>query len=108
MKAKVVYVAVLALAVLGVSAGVSQLKFPHASAQTAAVQPSVQTLPDFAAIVEANRGAVVNITATSAAKPTAATPELPEEFRRSPFREFWPHQTPQPNVPRQGMGSGFI
>src|SRR5262245_48820183 len=109
MKAKVVYVAVLALAVVGASAGLSQLKFPPASAQTAAVQPSVQTLPDFAAILEANRGAVVNITASSAAKPTAAAPELPEEFRNSPFGEFFRRfQTPQPNVPRQGMGSGFI
>ena len=109
MKAKVAYVAVLALAVVAASAGVSQLKFPHASAQTAAVQSSVQTLPDFAAIVEANKGAVVNITASSAAKPAAAAPELPEEFRNSPFGEFFRrYQGPQPNVPRQGMGSGFI
>jgi serine protease Do len=68
----------------------------------------VQTLPDFAAIVEANKGAVVNISTSSAAKPTAA-PQLPEEFRNSPFGEFFRRfQIPQPNVPRQGVGSGFI
>ena len=69
------------------------------TANAAAPAAQVQTLPDFAAIVEANKGAVVNITASSAAKPAAA-PELPEEFRR--------YGVPQPNVPRQGMGSGFI
>jgi serine protease Do len=112
MKAKVVYVALLALAVVGTGVGVAQLpvQLPHASAaQPAAVQ--TQTLPDFAAIVEANKAAVVNIRAASAPKPGAAAPEaeLPEEFRNSPFGEFFRRfQTPQPNTPRQGMGSGFI
>jgi serine protease Do len=109
MKAKVAYVAVLALAVVGTGLGVSQIN-PGAHAQTRVASPAaVQTLPDFAAIVEANKGAVVNITASSAAKPAAAAPELPEEFRNSPFGEFFRrYQGPQPNVPRQGMGSGFI
>jgi serine protease Do len=50
----------------------------------------------------------VNISTSSAAKPTAA-PQLPEEFRNSPFGEFFRRfQIPQPNVPRQGVGSGFI
>jgi serine protease Do len=89
MKAKMVYVAVLALAVVGI-------QVPQVNAQSAAVQ----TLPDFAAIVEANKGAVVNIATSSAARP-GSTPQLPDEF----FRRF---QIPQPNVPRQGIGSGFI
>jgi serine protease Do len=92
MKAKWVYPALLALAVIGSGVGVARLANVSA-AQPAAVQSaSVQTLPDFAAIVEANKAAVVNITASSEAKPAAA-PELPEEFR---------------NIPRRGMGSGFI
>ena len=105
MKARMVYAAMLALALVGTSVVVSQL--PQVNA--AIPEKATQTLPDFAAIVEANKGAVVNITATSAAKPTAAAPELPEEFRNSPFGEFFRRfQVPQPNVPRQGMGSGFI
>jgi serine protease Do len=108
MKTKVVYLALLVLAVVGTSVGVAQLPkgINEVNAQTAA--PQVQTLPDFAAIVEANKGAVVNISTSSAAKPTAA-PQLPEEFRNSPFGEFFRRfQIPQPNVPRQGVGSGFI
>jgi len=109
MKAKVAYVALLALAIVGTGVGVSQLplQFPHANAQA---QPAaVQTLPDFAAIVEANKAAVVNITASSAAKPQAEAPELPEEFRNSPFGEFFRRfQGPPSQMPRQGMGSGFI
>ena len=110
MIGKRVYVALLALAVVGTSVGVSQLQLPQANAQA---QPAaVQTLPDFAAIVEANKAAVVNIRASSAPKPGAAapeTPELPEEFRNSPFGEFFRRfQTPPHNMPRQGMGSGFI
>src|SRR5687768_4606957 len=107
MKARLVSVALLAAAVIGVSVGISQL--PGLKAQPAVAQPAaVQTLPDFAAIVEANKAAVVNITASAADKPQAA-PELPEEFRNSPFGEFFRRfQIPQPNVPRQGMGSGFI
>ncbi|HEX5128555.1 MAG TPA: Do family serine endopeptidase, partial [Usitatibacter sp.] len=39
----------------------------------------------------------------------AEVPELPEEFRNGPFGEFFRrYQAPQPNVPRQGVGSGFI
>jgi serine protease Do len=104
MKARLAYAALLALALVGTGAGLTQL--PQVNAAAPAAQ--VQTLPDFAAIVDANKGAVVNITASSAAKP-AATPELPEEFRNSPFGEFFRrYGVPQPNVPRQGMGSGFI
>jgi serine protease Do len=69
----------------------------------------VQTLPDFAAIAEANKGAVVNITALAGQKPAAAAPRVPEELEGTPFGEFFRRfQIPQPNIPRQGVGSGFI
>jgi serine protease Do len=103
MKARVVSIA-LAAAVIGTGVGVSQ--FPHVRAAANQVQPAaaVQTLPDFAAIVEANKAAVVNITVTQKSSPGADTAQIPEEFREF-FRHF---QIPQPRMPRQGMGSGFI
>ena len=110
MKARVVYIALLAAAVIGTGVGISQI--PAVTQATAAASASaappaaaaVQTLPDFAAIAEANKGAVDNITSSSAPKPGASAPEglenLPEELRRL---------IPQlPQQPRQGMGSGFI
>ena len=109
MKAKVVSVAALAAAVIVTGVGVSQFPIDHAKAATAAVAApaSVQTLPDFAAIAEANKGAVVNITSTAAPKAGAGVPEglegLPEELRR-----FLPQLPQMPPQPRQGMGSGFI
>jgi len=109
MKAKVVSVAALAAAVIVTGVGVSQLPIDHAKAATAATAApaSVQTLPDFAAIAEANKGAVVNITSTATPKAGAGVPEglenLPEEFRR-----FLPQLPQMPPQPRQGMGSGFI
>src|SRR5262245_39725607 len=110
MKAKMVYVALAAAAVIGVSAGVSQL--PPVRAAAAQVS-SVQTLPDFAAIAEANKGAVVNITVTAKAGAAAETPEIPDELKDTPFGEFFRHfQDPRRRDgemrPRQGMGSGFI
>jgi serine protease Do len=113
MKARMAYVALFALAVVGTSVGVAQL--PNVRAATPAVQATtpqaaqVQTLPDFAAIAEANKGAVVNITATAAAKPAAATPRIPPELEGTPFGEFFRHfGAPGQQRPRQGMGSGFI
>jgi serine protease Do len=104
MKARMAYVALLALAVVGTSVGLSEI--PHVNAAAPAAQ--VQTLPDFAAIAEANKGAVVNITATAAAKP-AATPRVPPELEGTPFGEFFRHfGAPGQQRPRQGMGSGFI
>ncbi len=108
MKARVVSIALLAAAVIGTGVGVSQIpsvtQATAAAPTTTAAPAAVQTLPDFAAIAEANKGAVVNITASSAPKPGASAPEglenLPEELRRL---------IPQlPQQPRQGMGSGFI
>jgi serine protease Do len=104
MKARLAYVALLALAVVGTSIGVSEI--PHVSAATQTAQ--TQTLPDFAAIAEANKGAVVNITASSAARP-AATPRIPPELEGSPFGEFFRRfGAPGQEQPRRGMGSGFI
>jgi len=84
--------------------------------QTASAAGSRQLLPDFAAIVEANGKAVVNITATKAARaargPSAGMDEsnpLYEFFRR--FNIPIPEgqgQGPSPQVPSRGMGSGFI
>ena len=110
MKARVVYIALLAVAVIGTGVGISQI--PAVTQATAAASATAATAgrgcgpdaPDFAAIAEANKGAVVNITSSSAPKPGASAPEglenLPEELRRL---------IPQlPQQPRQGMGSGFI
>ncbi len=68
----------------------------------------VQGTADFANIVEAYRDSVVNIR-TSAMERTAASP-APEAGRDGdPLQEFFRRfQIPQPNGPRQGMGSGFI
>ena len=79
-----------------------------APAQTAAASgaPSVQTLPDFAAVVDANKGAVVNITATKNVPAQAAAGEEDED---NPLNEFFRRfQGPMPRMPMQGMGSGFI
>jgi serine protease Do len=116
MKLKVVSMALLAAGVIGVSAGVSHLPLVSAATpQVTAVQAPTQTLPDFAAIAEANKGAVVNITAVTNARQSAnkpnAQPQIPEELQGTPFGEFFRRygpQGPQPRMPRQGMGSGFI
>jgi serine protease Do len=103
MKARVVYVALLAIALVGTSLGVAQISQGNA-APAGSAPVATQTLPDFAAIAEANKGAVVNITSSQAARaasPTPNIPNIPEEL----LRRF---QIPQPQLPRQGMGSGFI
>jgi serine protease Do len=116
MRAKVFSIALLAAAVLGTGVGVSQLPaITHATAaapaavQSQAAPAAVQTLPDFAAIAEANKGAVVNITSTSTAK-AEANAGLPEGLEDLPpqFRRFFEQQQPQAPRIRQGMGSGFI
>lgn len=68
-------------------------------------QSSSVPLPDFAAVVEANGGAVVNIRASSVPKRGAESPRS----RTDPFFEFFRRfQIPEPDLPRSGMGSGFI
>jgi serine protease Do len=85
---------------------------PTPQAGAAAAGGAVQTLPDFAAIVDANKGAVVNITATKGLSPRAQAPfgggggDDDEDNPMSDFlRRF---QAPMPRMPMQGMGSGFI
>ncbi|MEW5862646.1 MAG: DegQ family serine endoprotease [Pseudomonadota bacterium] len=61
-------------------------------------------LPDFASIVQAESPAVVNIRVQA-----KAAREMPFPFGGDPFFEFFRRfQIPQPNIPRQGVGSGFI
>jgi serine protease Do len=83
-----------------------------AQPQAAAGTPT-QTLPDFAAIVDANKGAVVNITVTA----TKSAQALPfggggggdDEEDDDPLSQFLRRfQGPMPRIPVQGMGSGFI
>jgi serine protease Do len=69
------------------------------------------SLPDFSAVVEANKAAVVNITATRSARRTGASagPGLPEGLKDHPLYElFRRFEMPIPDVPREGLGSGFI
>ncbi len=72
--------------------------------------PVAAQLPDFNELVEQNKAAVVNISATGKSEPQSAIPnspgdqEVPEFFRR--FFEQMPKQRPSP---RSGStGSGFI
>jgi serine protease Do len=76
----------------------------------------VQALPDFAAIAEANKMAVVNITATANASPRQMQAPFGQgegAEEDNPLYEFFrrfgvpPPQGGQPG-PRQGMGSGFV
>ena len=74
---------------------------PQAPARAAVLQP----LPDFSAIVEANKAAVVNITASHDTRPAA---RLPEGLENHPFYEFFRRFEQMPRQPQSGMGSGFI
>jgi serine protease Do len=76
----------------------------------------MQTVPDFAAVVEANKGAVVNITATVTKPRPGQTPfggEAGGDDEDNPLNEFLrrfgmaPGQQ-QPPMPMQGVGSGLI
>src|SRR6185295_8658751 len=117
MKANLVLGGLLSAALIagGYWAGVANVPNPHAHAAPPAAQsaPAVQapaamqTLPDFSTIVEGNKAAVVNITSTMKAQASAAAPEGLDED--SPFYDFFRRcQVPGPQMPRQGMGSGFI
>ena len=85
-----------------------------AAGTTAAQSPAgpVQTLPNFSAIVDANKAAVVNITATSFKAAADESQQFQSPFGGGdddPFEQFFRHfQGPTPKVPRQGLGSGFI
>jgi len=74
---------------------------PSLAAEAQAAEPA-RSLPDFASIVESNKGAVVNITALLLQEEEGAPPNDPLfEF----FRRF---QIPQPQLPRRAQASGFI
>lgn len=80
---------------------------PPPAPRTAAAAPGAQALPDFAAIVQANGSAVVNIRASST--PRSARGRPAQRFRGDPFLEFFRHfQIPEPDLQRNGIGSGFI
>jgi serine protease Do len=104
----------------GQAAGGASAPIASAHAQSAPQAIAGQAIPDFTAIVEANKAAVVNITATinaaagasgGRAGPRRLPPgaEPPDE-EQDPFSDFFRRfQGGQmPPVPQQGMGSGFI
>src|SRR3954467_2818584 len=89
---------------------------PAATGAQAAGAP-MQALPDFAAIAEANKGAVVNIRSTVLAPRAQAQgqgqgdPDQDQDQEDNPFNEFlrrFGGQGQMPPQPREGMGSGFI
>jgi len=89
---------------------------PNAAAQSAAAAGGgpTQTLPDFASIVDANKGAVVNITATkmaSAQQPQFGGGGGGDDDEDNPLNQFFRRfqsPSPMPRLPMTGMGSGFI
>ena len=87
----------------------SQATAPVQSAAGATVQAPAQTLPDFSAVVEANKAAVVNITAMKKASAEQMRFPSGNNDQNDPFFEFFRQfQVPMPQVPREGIGSGFI
>src|SRR3954466_4291215 len=83
---------------------------PSTPASPQAGGAPVQSLPDFAAIAEANKGAVVNIRATMSA-PRQARGQENDDEDDNPMNEFlrrFGMEGQMPPVPREGMGSGFI
>jgi serine protease Do len=75
----------------------------------------IQALPDFAAIAEANKGAVVNITSTVSRPRQMRLPfgqgQGNDDDEDNPLNEFlrrFGMEGQMPPVPQQGMGSGFI
>ena len=65
-------------------------------------------LPNFTSIVDANRGAVVNITVTENQKTSTQSP-FPDFGGNDPFSQFFRQfKIPQQQQPMHGLGSGFI
>ncbi|HTM60968.1 MAG TPA: DegQ family serine endoprotease [Burkholderiales bacterium] len=86
---------------------------PAVSGASSPYATPTQTLPDFATIVEQNKGAVVNITSTlrrtSMQMPQQNQGSGDDDDEDNPFNQFFRRfQQPMPQVPQQGMGSGFI
>ena len=100
------------------AAGGQSAPIGTAHAQSAPQAVAGQGIPDFSAIVEANKAAVVNITATinAGAAGRSAMPRGPggqpgqdEEDDDNPLNEFFRRfQGQAPPMPQQGMGSGFV
>ena len=119
MKMKLAFAGLLAAALAAGGYWAGAVNVPQSSAQAAppvalnapAVPATVQTLPDFSSIVEANKAAVVNITSSMKAQAAGANP-LEGMDEDNPlyefFRRFQGQMPQQPQQPRQGMGSGFI
>src|SRR5213592_3417587 len=130
MKARILAACLLSVVIL--AAGCSKTAEPQANMSGKAAQgataPSVgmnaagvpaagaplQTLPDFAAIAEANKGAVVNITSTISQPRQMRQPfggQGSDDDEDNPLNEFlrrFGMEGQMPPVPQQGMGSGFI
>jgi serine protease Do len=126
MQSKSIFIVLLSAAFLGAACsksepvaatGAPQAVAATQSAAAGASAPAPSTagvpmmqVPDFAAIVEANKGAVVNITSTM--HRVRGEQQMQNPFggdEDNPFGEFFRRfQVPMPQVPQQGMGSGFI
>src|SRR3954469_10918238 len=85
----------------------------HAQGAPAAVSPAqpgtpaIQAVPNFASIVEANKGSVVNITVSSTEK--AAASPVPDLGGDDPFSQFFRRfQPPGQDLHKRGLGSGFV
>ncbi len=73
--------------------------------------------PDgFGDLIEAVSPSVVQITATKTAQESGPAPQIPEQFRNGPFKDFFerfsreggPQGTPRPQPKQGALGSGFI
>ncbi|HXV10659.1 MAG TPA: DegQ family serine endoprotease [Burkholderiales bacterium] len=72
---------------------------------------AAQALPDFSSLVQAYGPAVVNISVTHGRKTDAAKPQTRGFSEDDPFFEFFRRfqiPMPQGEMPKQGLGSGFI
>jgi len=101
MQTKKIMALLTALVLLAAGALGGALTLPSGTAQAASAPPAggarVALLPDFASIVQQYGPAVVNIATSGTRK--AAAPQVPLPFQFG---------VPQPEVPVQGQGSGFI
>jgi len=115
MKAKSIFVALAAAGLVSLGAwGGTFLESPWSEAHAgtpvaqAAAPAAAQALPSFTTIVDANRGAVVNITVTENQRTSAQSP-FPDFGSDDPFSQFFRQfRIPQPQQPMHGLGSGFI
>lgn len=73
--------------------------------------------PDgFGDLIEDVNPSVVQITATKIARQSGPAPQIPEQFRNGPFKDFFdrfsrdggPHGGPRPQPKQGALGSGFI